>query len=140
MSNEHVYGYCPVCGKPGVSRERRPNGDDRCEVGHTYPSRDALAAPVVGSKELHRDIEQDKTTDPIQDGVSHLWSEVQRLEAELKVEQEKIARMAGVIRNAVGRLGGYGRGDYGEQGDFTPAPLDKTIAELNATFRENVAG
>lgn len=33
------YGYCPHCGKPGVARERRPDGDDRCEGGHVYPSR-----------------------------------------------------------------------------------------------------
>lgn len=32
------YGYCPVCGAVGVSRERRPNGDDKCANGHTYPS------------------------------------------------------------------------------------------------------
>ena len=35
------YGYCPRCGRPGVSRERRPDGNDRCEDGHTYPSRNA---------------------------------------------------------------------------------------------------
>jgi hypothetical protein len=40
-----VYGYCPRCGAPGVMRERRPNGNDRCEEGHTYPSAQALPAP-----------------------------------------------------------------------------------------------
>ena len=38
------YGYCPVCGDEGVGRERRPNGNDICGSGHTYPSRDARAA------------------------------------------------------------------------------------------------
>ena len=33
-----VYGYCPECGAKGVIRERRPNGDDKCANGHTYPS------------------------------------------------------------------------------------------------------
>jgi hypothetical protein len=33
-----VYGYCPECGAKGVMRERRPNGDDKCANGHTYPS------------------------------------------------------------------------------------------------------
>jgi hypothetical protein len=33
------YGYCPRCGGIGLSRERRPNGDDRCENGHKYPSK-----------------------------------------------------------------------------------------------------
>lgn len=41
MTDEHLLGYCPICGKPGFSRERRPNGNDKCEAGHTYPSRDA---------------------------------------------------------------------------------------------------
>ena len=30
------YGYCPVCGGLGLSLERRPNGDARCENGHLY--------------------------------------------------------------------------------------------------------
>lgn len=33
------YGYCPHCGKAGVFREARPNGNDTCEEGHVYPSR-----------------------------------------------------------------------------------------------------
>ncbi len=32
------YGFCPICGSKGVSRERRLNGDDRCAQGHRYPS------------------------------------------------------------------------------------------------------
>lgn len=35
------YGLCPTCGAPGASRERRPNGNDTCKNGHTYPSREA---------------------------------------------------------------------------------------------------
>ncbi len=35
---ELLYGTCPNCGSPGVSRERRPYGNDKCENGHTYPS------------------------------------------------------------------------------------------------------
>lgn len=37
-----IYGYCPKCGAPSVSRERRPDGNDECENGHTYPSKDAV--------------------------------------------------------------------------------------------------
>lgn len=33
-----VYGFCPFCDAPGVVRERRPNGDDKCLNGHVYPS------------------------------------------------------------------------------------------------------
>src|SRR5210317_1273322 len=39
---KHPYGYCPVCLRPGVNRERRPNGNDRCSIGHEYPSAQAL--------------------------------------------------------------------------------------------------
>lgn len=37
-------GWCPVegCEKRGASRERRPGGNDTCEAGHEYPSRDAI--------------------------------------------------------------------------------------------------
>jgi hypothetical protein len=42
-----VYGYCPECGEKGVQRERRPNGNDKCANGHTYPSsKAAQPAPV----------------------------------------------------------------------------------------------
>lgn len=37
-----AYGYCPHCGAPVKSRERRLNGDDTCEAGHKYPSRKSL--------------------------------------------------------------------------------------------------
>ena len=39
------YGFCPICGAPGVFRERRLNGNDSCERGHDYPSSTALTAP-----------------------------------------------------------------------------------------------
>lgn len=39
------YGLCPKCGAYGVQRERRPNGNDQCENGCTYPSRDAIPQP-----------------------------------------------------------------------------------------------
>lgn len=44
------YGYCPLCGAPGLTRERRPNGNDRCILGHEYPSRDALKEKPTGRK------------------------------------------------------------------------------------------
>ena len=40
------YGYCPLCQTPGVYRERRPNGNDRCGRGHEYPSIASLPAPI----------------------------------------------------------------------------------------------
>jgi hypothetical protein len=40
--NKNVYGFCPICGSPGKTRERRMNGDDICEKGHKYPSKDSV--------------------------------------------------------------------------------------------------
>lgn len=42
-----AYGYCPRCGGLGMSRERRINGNDRCENGHSYPSLSAVANPLL---------------------------------------------------------------------------------------------
>lgn len=41
------YGACPHCGKPGVVRERCPNGNDTCAGGHVYPSKAAVAARTM---------------------------------------------------------------------------------------------
>ena len=41
------YGYCPRCGGLGINRERRLNGNDRCENGHSYPSSTAVANPLL---------------------------------------------------------------------------------------------
>lgn len=40
--SEYAYGRCPICGARGKSRERRINGNDACENGHVYPSKDAI--------------------------------------------------------------------------------------------------
>lgn len=42
MSKETPYGLCPICGQPGISRERRPDGNDKCYNAHTYPSKSAI--------------------------------------------------------------------------------------------------
>ena len=42
--SELPYGSCPVCHGAGLSRERRPNGNDKCVNGHVYPSREAMKA------------------------------------------------------------------------------------------------
>lgn len=44
--NPHPYGYCPHCREPGESRERRPNGNDRCKNGHVYPSSAAVPLSI----------------------------------------------------------------------------------------------
>lgn len=34
---QNSYGTCPKCGEPGVSTEKRRNGNSRCANGHTFP-------------------------------------------------------------------------------------------------------
>lgn len=38
---KYPFGMCPICGAAGKTRERRPHGNDTCEAGHLYPSRNA---------------------------------------------------------------------------------------------------
>jgi hypothetical protein len=49
-STENGYGRCPKCGSLGVMRERRPNGNDTCNEGHVYPSKDAVYAKTGVAK------------------------------------------------------------------------------------------
>ncbi len=51
MKKDNPYGYCPICGSPGRYRERRPNGNDKCHNGHTYPSRSATPTADVQKQE-----------------------------------------------------------------------------------------
>lgn len=46
------YGRCPICGKKGISRERRPNGNDTCEEGHVYPSKNSIFGNVIPNIEV----------------------------------------------------------------------------------------
>jgi len=53
------YGLCPTCKTEGVSRERRPNGNDRCANGHIYPSKDAISPlEPVDIEQCQTDIEK----------------------------------------------------------------------------------
>ena len=47
-TTQSQYGNCPVCGSPGISRERRPDGNDKCSNGHLYKSSASItrAAPM----------------------------------------------------------------------------------------------
>lgn len=42
------YGYCPDCGAAVVARERRPDGNDTCANGCTYPSRLSVPKSIKG--------------------------------------------------------------------------------------------
>lgn len=40
-----MFGFCPECGLPGVTRETIQDGNDRCAGGHVYPSAKAEKEP-----------------------------------------------------------------------------------------------
>lgn len=78
-----TYGYCPQCGAPGELRERRPDGNDVCRNGHTYPSRTALTAKedfvlgvVVESpiKQCKIDAARSALQDAINSGAVYAWT------------------------------------------------------------------
>ena len=46
------YGLCPICGAPGKTRERRPDGNDTCENGCVYKSKNAWYGPA--KREIRR--------------------------------------------------------------------------------------
>ncbi len=52
-SSPSPYGFCPKCGAPGKTRERRPDGNDKCSKGHSYPSKQAV--PSSGGNVRHRE-------------------------------------------------------------------------------------
>jgi len=60
MNEIDSYGYCPQCGARGKARERRPNGNDICVEGHTYPSAQALVAPPLKNVTEHKFSKGDK--------------------------------------------------------------------------------
>lgn len=43
---DSIYGYCPVCGAPGISAERSPDGHTHCQRGHKYPHASRLNDPL----------------------------------------------------------------------------------------------
>lgn len=45
----NYYGYCPYCNARGISRERRIDGNDQCEKGCSYPSKNAMPTPCCDS-------------------------------------------------------------------------------------------
>ena len=50
-----LYGYCPQCGTRGIRRERRLDGNDTCELGHTYPTAQSQSEPYRLIERLTRE-------------------------------------------------------------------------------------
>ena len=57
------YGYCPICGREGVSRERGINGNDTCVIGHKYASSEAIPAEPVKQEPVAIVVEVDRHGD-----------------------------------------------------------------------------
>jgi hypothetical protein len=56
-----TYGFCPICGSRGISRERRINGNDICANGHSYASN--LALHIAPEKQAEQE--------PVPTGATH---------------------------------------------------------------------
>ena len=108
------YGYCPKCGAPGRTRERRPNGNDLCENGHLYPSRQARShlpsMTAISDKAVQEALdwfEPDEFDDParINGDRKHLSVLKARIEADakeidrLRMESNRLHEAAMIARN-----------------------------------------
>ena len=57
------YGFCPICRRAGVSRERGINGNDTCVIGHKYASSEAIPAEPVKQEPVAIVVEVDRHGD-----------------------------------------------------------------------------
>ena len=74
------YGYCPVCYEPGVHRERRPNGNDRCTNMHIY-----LSANALTKSEREAKMAQGKVSDPsVNPAQDHAVAEIKQMANEMQ--------------------------------------------------------
>lgn len=91
--NNHPYGACPFCGSPGKTRERRPNGNDTCMQGHTYPSRNAVPVrnPAMNTPTPRTDAILEIAS--IEDRYLPLRDLARQLERELAARDEELARV-----------------------------------------------
>jgi len=85
MSDTPSYGYCPYCGLRGISRERRPNGNDVCENNHTYPSAKAEQHYAPAAETVAVPISQLKNWRNY-GNISEIWFEIDAIIAALKEE------------------------------------------------------
>jgi hypothetical protein len=103
------YGYCPTCGGLGLSRERRPNGNDRCENGHEYQSSSSVASTLdrvsLEAEKLHRlRIERDHFREA--------WAAAQ-VQLDCRPTEEEVARLKKEILILEAKLDACGVGNLG---------------------------
>ncbi len=83
-----AYGYCPICGAKGRTRERRPNGNDKCENGHTYPSRGALRRQPDKYEVKLR--ERDRTIAKLTESLKEAKTAIENLSTSLRVLHKEL--------------------------------------------------
>lgn len=98
------YGKCPYCGAPGITRERRLNGDDRCMNGHIYPSRCAITDEnfVVPSLTYLR-----QRIDALQSDLAAANKRVAELEAIIESNAQEIRTTWRAARDANGQQSAF---------------------------------
>jgi hypothetical protein len=109
------YGYCPMCGLPGVDRERRPDGLDHCKAGHIYASRLAQTEPHADSSK--------KFEQPWEEVAGVMSSTTTLGVAQLASEKDHIAAIVERTRMAQGTLPEEKKYRPWRLGDKIPAPL-----------------
>ena len=137
---EAPYGYCPECGAPGVTRERRPDGDDKCSNGHRYPSRSAHASLPTqpAAQEMPDAVEHYGTVDdlPAAQATPEPDDAQRRFEAGCVVLE--YLRDIGAPYRAVHHMLIALHGDPEAKSKATPEPVQpRTFDARNAQFREH---
>lgn len=96
------YGYCPICGAPGVGRERRMDGNDMCSNGHTYKSSLAVndANPIKGP------LPRPKNTNPVLSFIDEYLCHGGFFNPEL-MSPEKVRDLIMLCREEITRLEEY---------------------------------
>ncbi|MCP3675479.1 MAG: hypothetical protein GY829_13545 [Gammaproteobacteria bacterium] len=71
----NIYGQCPMCNAPGVTRENIPGGSDTCKNGHVYFSSTAVNQPadIVSKLEGAMDILRKAMEDKTEGELYHTW-------------------------------------------------------------------
>lgn len=111
------YGYCPACGTPGITRERRPNGYDMCENGHQYLSVKAKTSPGGRAATTAEAVEDDYPSE--------------ELKFDIKADSNPMMTI-GSIREA-GDMGGFDRNSNGEMADVRSEAQKVMIEQMRTT-------
>lgn len=76
-----VYGFCPVCLGPGVTRERSPNGYTACAAGHRWRNDGTGSGLTATLRPNHTEVVQER--DEVRREVARLRQGILALAANL---------------------------------------------------------